>query len=325
MSDSKFASDEVIAGKWKGHLAMMFANMMWGLMAPVSKSVMLTGCVTPLSLSSIRITGGAVLFWLLSFILPQSVVKKEKIEKRDLLKIFFASLLIISVNQALFIIGIGYTNPIDASVMSTLTPIFTMIFAALFIHERITPLKTLGVILGTSGALMLILYGAQPDTTAVNPVLGSSLCLIAQVCAALYYVLFKDIIKKYSPYTLMKWLFLFSVITYIPFTVPELMKLDISIFTPVTVADIAFIIIFPTFISYLLIPFSQKLLKPTVVSMYNYLQPVTSALLATVLGLAAFGAVKAGATALIFLGVWVVTQSRNTQSWKPVLRFLRIK
>lgn len=172
---------------------------------------------------------------------------------------------------------------------------------------------------------MLILYGVQPDVTAVSPVLGNSLCLIAQICAALYFVLFKDIIRKYSPYTLMKWLFLFSVATYIPFTIPELMQLDIALFTPVAFMDIAFIIIFPTFISYLLIPFSQKLLKPTVVSMYNYLQPVTSALLATVLGIAAFGIVKAGATALIFLGVWVVTQSRNTQSWKPVLRFLKIK
>lgn len=296
-----------------------------GLMSPVSKSVMLTGCVTPLSLSAIRITGGAVLFWLFSLILPESVIKKEKIEKRDFIKIFFASVLIISFNQALFIIGIGFTNPVDASVMSTLTPIFTMVFAALFISEKITPLKTLGVILGTSGALMLTLYGVQPGRTAINPVLGNSLCLIAQICAALYFVLFKDIIKKYSPYTLMKWLFLFSVVTYIPFTIPDLLKSDISEFTTVVYAEIAFIIVFPTFISYMLIPFSQKLLKPTVVSMYNYLQPVTSALLATVLGIAAFGPVKALSTALIFIGVWVVTQSRNTQSWNPLLKFLKIK
>lgn len=325
MPDKEFASDDIVAGRWKGHIAMLFANMMWGLMSPVSKSVMLTGCVTPFSLSSIRITGGAVLFWLFSFLLPQSVIKKEKIEKRDLLKMFCASVLIISFNQSLFIIGIGFTNPIDASVMSTLTPIFTMVFAALFIRERITPLKTLGVLLGTSGALMLILYGVHSDGTAVNPVFGNSLCLLAQICAALYFVLFKDIIQKYSPYTLMKWLFLFSVITYIPFTIPELMQVDISLFTSVVFMDIAFIIIFPTFISYLLIPFSQKLLKPTVVSMYNYIQPVTSALLATILGIAVFGIVKTAATALIFFGVWVVTQSRNTQSWSSVLRFLKIK
>ena len=161
MPDRKFASDDLVAGRWKGHIAMLFANMMWGLMSPVSKSVMLTGCVTPLSLSSIRITGGAILFWLFSFILPESVIKKEKIEKRDMLKIFCASVLIISFNQSLFIIGIGFTNPIDASVMSTLTPIFTMIFAALFIRERITPLKTLGVVLGNLKQNGLIMINIQ--------------------------------------------------------------------------------------------------------------------------------------------------------------------
>ena len=98
----------------RGHIAMLFANMVWGLMSPVSKEVLMLGCITPLGLSAIRVWGGALLFWLSSFLLPQSVVVREKVERRDLWKIFLASLLIITSNQALFIVGISYTNPFDS-------------------------------------------------------------------------------------------------------------------------------------------------------------------------------------------------------------------
>ena len=170
----------------RGHIAMLFANMVWGLMSPVSKEVLMLGCITPLGLSAIRVWCGALLFWLSSFLLPQSVVVREKVERRDLWKIFLASLLIITSNQALFIVGISYTNPIDSSVVATLTPIFTMIFAAIIIGERITPLKAIGVAIGLTGALMLVAMSVDgAGGEAPNPILGNSLCLIAQISAAI--------------------------------------------------------------------------------------------------------------------------------------------
>lgn len=304
----------------RGHLAMLFANMVWGLMSPVSKEVLMLGCITPLGLSAIRVWGGALLFWLFSFLLPESVVRHERIERRDLLRIFLASLLIITSNQALFIVGICYTNPIDSSVVATLTPIFTMVFAAIFIHERITPLKTLGVAIGLGGALMLVVAGTDAACQdAPNPILGNSLCLVAQISAALYYVVFKDIINKYSPFTLMKWMFLMSAVTLVPITAGSLADTRWDEIPAFAFADIAFIVVFATFIGYLLIPYTQRRLKPTLVSMYNYLQPVTSAFYSVVLGIAVLTASKLIATALIFLGVWVVTQSRNNQRWSDLL------
>ena len=305
----------------RGHIAMLFANMVWGLMSPVSKEVLMLGCITPLGLSAIRVWGGALLFCLSSFLLPQSVVVREKVERRDLWKIFLASLLIITSNQALFIVGISYTNPIDSSVVATLTPIFTMIFAAIIIGERITPLKAIGVEIGLTGALMLVAMSVDgAGGEAPNPILGNSLCLIAQISAAIYYVAFKDIINKYSPFTLMKMMFLMSSITLIPFTAGSMAETQWSEIPAFAFADIVFIVVFATFIGYLLIPYTQRRLKPTLVSMYNYLQPVTSAFYSIALGIAALTASKLIATALIFLGVWVVTQSRNSGRWSDLLR-----
>lgn len=307
---------KISASLWKGHVAMLFANMVWGIMSPISKTVLMSGLISPIALSAMHIAGGALLFWLCSLLLPRSVVKREKVTPRDMLKIFMASLLIITSNQALYIIGIGFTSPIDSSVMSTITPIFTMIFAAIFISMPITWLKASGVALGLGGALMLVLSDPGGDTHASNQLLGDSLCLIAQVCAALYYVLFSGIITRYSAFTLMKWMFLFSAVTYVPCAIPWLVEVQFSAIGLNLWLSIAYIIVFATFLGYLLIPISQRVLKPTVVSMYNYFQPLTAALLTAILGIGQFGPMKVVATALIFAGVWFVTQSRGS-SVKP--------
>lgn len=300
---------------WKGHLAMLFANMVWGAMSPISKFVTDSG-VDGIALSAIRIAGGALIFLLFS-LLPSSIIKREKVEKKDMLNLFLASILIISANQAMYIVGIGFTSPIDSSVMSTLTPVFTMIFAAIFISMPISFLKSIGVALGLGGALMLVFSGGNSDaevSNASNPILGDSLCLIAQICAALYYVAFTGLINRYSAFTLMKWMYLFSAITYVPCTLPWLLEVDFQTFTPEIWGAIAYIIIFASFIGYLLIPYSQKILKPTTVSMYTYFQPTTAAILTAIMGLGDFGPVKIVATGLIFIGVWFVSRSRGKLS-----------
>lgn len=296
-------------GAWKGHLAMLFANMVWGIMAPISKTILLTGLVSPIALSAIRIAGGALVFFLMDMMLPSSIVKKEKIMRGDYMKLFLASILMIACNQGLYIMGVGLTSPIDATVMCTITPIFTMILAAILIGMPITWMKAAGVAVGLGGALMLVLSDNDSSQGSTNPILGDILCLAAQFCAALYYVIFKDIISRYSPWTMMKWMFWFSAVTYVPCCLPWLMEVDYASLPPFVWWSIAYIIIFASFIAYLLIPYSQRLLKPTVVSMYTYFQPVFSALLATAIGIAAFGLTKITATALIFIGVAFVTRS----------------
>ena len=297
-------------GRWKGHVAMLLANVVWGAMSPVTKDVLLSGTIPAVALSAIRIAGGATLFWLCTLLLPARLVPSETIRKSDWPMLLLASVLMISANQGLYIIGIGYTSPIDSSVMSALTPVITMVLAALLIGQPITWLKAAGVTLGLGGALLMVLAEGTGSAIATNPMLGNGLCLAAQFCAALYYVKF---INRYSPFTMMKWMFTFAALTYVPCTMPWVMGVDFAAIPGTIWLEMAYIVIFATFIAYMLIPFSQRYLRPTVMAMYNYLQPASSALLATILGVGEFGPVKILATALIFIGVWFVTRSKGAR------------
>lgn len=291
------------------HAAILLANLAWGLMSPISKDIMLSGAISPIALSGLRILGGAILFFLFSFILPESSGARQPIERRDCGSLLICSILMISANQGLFILGIGLTNPVDSSVMSAMTPILTMLLAAVILKFPITWMKMLGVGIGLAGVIALV-SGSGQSEMASNPLLGDAMCLGAQLCAVIYYVVYRNVIMRYSPFTMMKWMFILSAFTYVPFCIPEMAKVDYANLPSQIWMELVYIVCFATFLSYLCIPFSQKYLRPTVVSMYNYLQPVTSAIAAVVLGVGTFGWMKALATLMIFSGVWLVNRSK---------------
>ena len=286
---------------------MLGANVMWGLMAPFAKLVMIGGAVTPLVVTDLRVMGAMVLFWLVSFF-----QKPEHVGHRDMAKLFGASLLAIVFNQGCYIAGVGLTSPADASIITTSMPLWAMVLAAFFLKEPITGKKVLGIAAGATGALLLILgstHTGQADTG--NNVAGDLLVLLAQLSYASYFVLFKDFVGRYSLVTVMKWMFTYAFICLLPFSTHDLMNTAWSALDIREVGALAFIVVCATFLSYMLIVVGQKALRPTVASMYNYVQPVVACCVAVWWGMDSFNWQKGVAVALIFGGVYLVTVSRS--------------
>ena len=290
----------------KAHLALFIAGCMWGLLAPVGKAAMEAG-VTGLSLASIRMIGAAVLFWIASLFTP-----KEKVNRRDLFLLFFAGMLCILFNLGVFTVGLSLTSPVDSTIITTSTPILTMLLAALFLKEPITSVKVLGVILGAVGALMLIFSNTEGLEISGN-IWGDVLCFIAQISFALYLTIFKGLISRYNVFTLMKWMFTYSAICIVLFSYRDLSDMAVQAFPVVVWMEVGYVVFFGTFVAYILVLVGQKALRPTVVSMYNYIQPVVATVVAVLIGMGTFGWIKALASALIFAGVYVVTQSKSRE------------
>ncbi len=300
----------------KGHGAMLGANVMWGLMSPLAKFVMIGGAVSPLVVTDLRVFGAMVLFWVVSFF-----CKPEHVGHKDMARLFGASLLAIVFNQGCFISGVGLTSPADASIITTSMPLWAMVLAAFFLKEPITGRKVLGIAAGATGALLLILgsrHGGQQG--ADNSVLGDLLVLLAQLSYASYIVLFKDFVGRYSLVTIMKWMFTYAFICLLPFSAPDLMSADWAALGMREVGALAFVVVCATFLSYMLIVVGQKELRPTVASMYNYVQPVVACLVAVWWGMDSFNLMKGMAVALIFGGVYLVTISRSRKDMEAAGR-----
>ena len=289
----------------RGHLMLLGAAVLWGCNAPMIKDLQGLG-VPALVVADMRAVGAAVAFWVMSLFVGGG----ERVSVSMLGRLCVAGILCIVLNQVLFTVGVNYTSPIDATVISTMLPIVTMIFAAIILKESITGMKVVGIAVGAAGALTLVFGGG--GSSVGGGLIGDALCFTAQVSCALYMVIFSNTIHRYSVVTLMKWLFLFSAIIVTMVTWPSVVAVDYASLPLKAWGEMMFIVFGGTFVSYIFFTGGQKLLRPTVVSMYNYVQPIVATVLSVAMGVGSFGVGKVISMAMVFAGVYIVTHAKNS-------------
>ena len=294
--------------KYTGHVLILIVNILFAINITISKSL-LPDQISPEGLTLLRMLFASVMFWITSLF-----TTREHVTRKDLGLLFLCSMTGIALNQGLFLFGLSQTSPIDASIISTASPIFVMVLAAIVLNEPITRLKAFGVMLGATGAIALILSSIQVATGQSN-MFGNLLCITSSFSYSIYLVIAKPITQRYSSVTMMKWMFLFAAIVISPFTYQNLLE------TPAfhgtisfqNIASILYVLIGATFIPYLLIPMSLKRIRPTTMSMYNYIQPMGASTIAIIIGQDTFSIVKLIAAAFVLGGVYMVTQSKSRE------------
>ena len=289
------------------HICMFLAEVTWGIMAPLGKDAMTHG-LTGIDMVVFRTVGGALCFWITSLVAGIH----ERVSRRDLALFFLAGMLGIVTNQCCYTIGLSLTSPINASIVTTSMPIFTLLIGLTFMGERLTWRKLTGIGCGVTGALSLILSSAGSAGLRGGNISGDLLCMTAQLSFACYLALFGRLIGRYHTVTCMKWMFLFASMVTVPLGAPSLMEVEWAEITPRHWAETAFIVFGATFLAYILMMRGQKNLTPTQVSVYNYVQPVVSTVISLILGIATMGWMQGAAVALVFIGVRLVAQNKKT-------------
>ena len=290
-----------------GHIACFTAYLIFGLNIVVCKDLTSSSTFSPLALFTLRSIGAGTLFWLISFFRP-----KERVERRDLPKIFAASVLGFFFAQISFLVAISRITPMDCSIVASLSPLYTMFIAAYALKEPLSAQKIGGVVLSLCGIIYLILSSTAASSGVVQTTpMGVLLIVANSLCFSLYLGIFKPIISKYSVVTFMKWIFLFSSIMSLPFTAEELVRTNFAELPISYLAELAFLIVCATFVTYFLIPIGQKLLRPTLVSMYTYVQPIVAIVVSIYVGMDTLTLPKVLAAVTVFAGVVIVSRSRQ--------------
>ena len=293
------------AAPLQAHAAMFLACLFWGLMAPLGKDAMSHG-IDGITMVSFRVAGGAALFWLTSLF-----TRKEHVPRKDVLRFAGAAVFGLVCNQCCFTIGLSLTSPINASIVTTSMPIFAMVFSAIILKEPITGKKTTGVLMGCSGALILILTSAAATNRVQGDIRGDLLCLAAQFSYSFYLSLFNPLVRRYSVITVSKWMFFWATLLLLPFTGAHVAALPWTQIGATTWLETAYVVVICTFVCYCLIMVGQKTLRPTVVSIYNYVQPIVSVTVSVLMGIGVLKWAQGLAIILVFGGVWLVTKSKS--------------
>lgn len=289
--------------KIQGHAAILSANIIFGLGVPVT-TLLLNEWVSPMVYMLTRCVGAAAIFWLISLFMP-----KEHVDRHDLIVICCAGLLGFVISQTLTAWALVYTTPVYFSIIASLTPIVTMILAGIFIGERITGLKSVAVVLGILGTLLLVCTNWDGGTGR-NDLLGISLALLSVLTWAVYLIITRHVSARYSSLTQMKWLFLVSSIAVLPMAWSELgsQPLYSAQVQWDGILEMAFIVLFATVAGYMAIPFAMHYLKATTVSTYTNLQPVVASVVAIMLSQDVLTWDKPVALALVLISAYLVTR-----------------
>ncbi len=288
----------------KAHLALITANLIYGVNYGIAKQVM-PDYLSPFALVFARISGACILFWVLSLFLP-----KERIDRKDILRLLIATVFGVAVNQSLFLNGLNITSPIDAAIIMTATPILVLIVARLLIREPITIFKIIGITAGGTGAILLILYSGNINF-GNNHLIGNSIIVANATSYAVYLVIVKPLINKYHPVILMRWIFLFAILLVSGPGLPAFLRVDWGTMPGDILLSVLFVVIGTTFLAYLLNMYSLKYVKPITVSIYIYSQPVIASIVALILGQDVITPVKIMAALLVFTGVYFVSYSSS--------------
>lgn len=292
-----------------GHIACFTAYAIFGINIIICKDLTRGHLISPLALFCLRSLGAGALFWILSIFMPA-----EKVDRKDYIKIFAASFLGYFMTQITFLIAIPDVTPMDCSIISAMSPIYTMFIAAIVLKEPITLKKAGGVAVSLFGIIFLIMNSVNSSGgIAESKMSGIFLMILNSLSFSLYLGIFKPLISKYSVVTFMKWIFLFSFLMSVPMSGKEIITLSWSSIPSAQLWELSYLIVFATFISYFLIPVGQKIIRPTLVSMYSYIQPIIATAISICIGMDSLTWQKILAAAMVFGGVIIVSRSRSAQ------------
>ncbi|QKX04917.1 EamA family transporter [Aquimarina sp. TRL1] len=300
----------MISNTVKSHLALLSVNIIYGANYLVAKGLM-PHKIEASALVFLRIGGAGLLFIVLKTFI------KETVAKRDIARLALCGFLGVAANQFFSMNGLSLTSPVDAAIIVTAMPIFTVIMSYFILKEPLTISRILGICIGGGGAVILIYLGKSG--TGTGSILGNFFIFINALVFSLYLVLVKPMMSKYKPITVIGWTFLFGFLFMLPFCFSSLMRTDFTSFAPTNWTALFYVVLGPTFLAYLLNMFALKHVKPTVSSSYIYVQPAVAMILVAIVSyMIPDSLYKGDITAskllccgLIIIGVYLISSNRS--------------
>jgi drug/metabolite transporter (DMT)-like permease len=296
------------------HLALFFVNALYGANHVLAKGVM-PRYLSPNVFILFRIAGATLLFWIVKSI----VARKEKVERKDLAKIALCALFGVTMNQLFFFHGLNLSSSINSGIYMSVNPIIVVILSMFILRERISFLRGFGVVLGTVATILLTLTAS---TGKGDSSLGDLFLFINAVSYAIYLVMAKPIMSKYSPLTVITWVFTFGLVYVLIFppTLLDLAQAQLEVIPADAWGKITYVIVGVTFMTYLLTMYGLKYLSPATSSVYIYFQPIlviAFSYLFLALGMAedytqTITWPKLGYMSLIFLAVYLTAKTDHS-------------
>ncbi len=294
----------------KAHLGLILSYVIWAVNYPLYKVIM-PHYISPYAMTMLVVGVAALLAFASMLFVPI-----EPVRRQDILKLVAAAALMGIAKKLFLMVGIQHTSPIDASIIATLGPILVLVISVMFLVDRFTPMKVLGMALGLAGALVVILSGSGMQAPS-DKLGGDAVVLLAIVASSFSMVWLKELIMRYKPVTLLRWIYPVAAVMMLPIGLGPLLRTDFSAMPAHVAWIVAYVAVVPTFGPNYLLIYSLHYVKPTISSIYFYLEPVIATAISVAMHMDTLSWDRALASLAVFAGVLLVVLSYKNRPSTP--------
>ncbi len=294
----------------KAHLGLILSYVIWAVNYPLYKVIM-PHYISPYAMTMLVVGVAALLAFGSMLFVPI-----EPVRRQDILKLVAAAVLMGIAKKLFLMVGIQHTSPIDASIIATLGPILVLVISVMFLVDRFTPMKVLGMALGLAGALVVILSGNGMQAPS-DKLEGNAVVLLAIVASSFSMVWLKELIMRYKPITLLRWIYPVAAVMMLPVGLGPLLSTDFSAMPAHVAWIVAYVAVVPTFGPNYLLIYSLHYVKPTISSVYFYLEPVIATAISVAMHMDTLSWDRALASLAVFAGVLLVVLSYKNHPSTP--------
>lgn len=306
MSSSSSTTERAITP----HLALVAVQVMFGTWPIFGKIVLRSMSST--SLVGFRICGAAIIFTLLQ----RKLRELRQLPKRVLAWLALCSLLGVVVNQLLFVKGLSLTTVINATLLSTTIPVFTLAVSIVLGHDRASIRHILGIAVAAAGVVYLV--DPWRANFSAQTSLGNLLIIANSLCYGAYIAVSRNLFKRYGALTVITWIFLIGAIMTLPIAIYAWVVDGLNTVSQESWLAVFYIVLVPTVVAYYLNAWALTWVAPSIVAIYIYLQPLLAFGLAPIVLGESWNSRTLVACALIFAGVAVVTIRSRSRAVEEV-------
>ncbi|MED6199260.1 hypothetical protein PIB30_074239 [Stylosanthes scabra] len=326
-----------VVDTWKTRLALLMGPLIYGAY-PVITKVALNDGVNQLVFCVYRDLIGLLVLSPCAFFLERQ--KRPPVTKHLLFSFFLLGLIGIFGNQLLYVLGLKLTNATYTAAAQPTIPVFTFLFSAIIGTEKVNLLryegmaKVVGTIICVSGAISMVLYrgpvvignsetgmdhvtqnssGLLMDglkDIGIDPFSVGVICLIGNcMCMAVYLSIQAKLLKKYpTNLSLTAYSYFFGAVLMVIVSIFMTDGITDWTLTPSEILAVLYGGVVASALGYGLLAWGNKIVGPTVVSLYNSLQPAFSTLLSLIfLGSPVYlGSILGGSAILVglYMVIW---------------------
>lgn len=290
----------------KAHLGLLCTNLFFAINYTAIKYFTSHRLAGPFGINIIRVGISLILFWCL-FLFDRP---KTKLDKKDIPALLICALAAVALNQMLFLKGLAFTFPIHAALLTLITPILITIIAAKVLKEKITVAKAAGLLLGATGAALLV-ASREVGMPGDNLILGDILIILSGFAFTFYFIMVKPLMKKYSAIQVTRWIFTFGFLMILPFCYQEFNHIAWQSFSSKEWILLFIIVVPGTFFAYIFNMYGIQKLSASLAGMYIYSQPVFAVIIAMVFLKEEFSSSKMAASLLIAAGVYLSNRKKD--------------